>query len=251
MTEPILVIPARMAAERLPGKPLLEVGGVPLVVHVWRRAQEAGLGPVFVATDTAEIARAIEAAGGQAILTSPEHQSGSDRVFEAVSKIDPTGRHGIVINLQGDMPGIAPQAIRAAADPLADGAVDIATLGTRSAESGRSANPNVVKVIATPVAENRLRALYFTRASAPWGDGDLLEHIGVYAFRRSALERFAALPRSPLEKRERLEQLRALEAGMRIDVALVEEAPINVDMPADLTRARAYFEARTSGKRES
>jgi 3-deoxy-manno-octulosonate cytidylyltransferase (CMP-KDO synthetase) len=242
MPEPIVVIPARMAAERLPGKPLLDIAGTPLIVHVWRRAREAALGPVLVATDTAEIARAVEAAGGAAILTSAEHQSGSDRVLAAVREADPTGRHDIVVNLQGDMPNIGPQMLRAAADLLADAAVDIATLAAPMRDRQRGEHASVVKVIGTASGEKRLRALYFTRVPAPHGDGDLLEHIGVYAFRRAALIRFASLPRSPLEIRERLEQLRALEAGMRIDVALVDAAPISVDTPADLERARAYFE---------
>jgi 3-deoxy-manno-octulosonate cytidylyltransferase (CMP-KDO synthetase) len=248
MIQPIVVIPARMAAERLPGKPLLDIGGTPMVVHVWRRAQEAALGPVLVATDTPEIVRVIEAAGGTAVLTRAGHETGSDRVFEAA---DAAGGHEVVVNLQADMPNIAPEILRAALLPLADPEVDVATLATRMADSGQSANPSIVKVIATPVAENRLRALYFTRAAAPWGEGDLLQHIGVYAFRRSALARFAALPRSPLEKRERLEQLRALEAGMRIDVTLVAETPIGVDTPGDLARARAYFATKMAGTRKS
>jgi 3-deoxy-manno-octulosonate cytidylyltransferase (CMP-KDO synthetase) len=244
MTEPLIVIPARMAAERLPGKPLLSIAGTPLILHVWRCAQEAGLGPSLVATDAPDIVRVIEAAGGTAILTRANHETGSDRVFEAVLAADPEGRHEIVINLQGDMPNIAPDAIRAAALPLADSTVEIGTLAAPISEPAGRENPNIVKVIGTPVAEKRLRALYFTRAAAPSGEGDLLQHIGVYAFRRSALARFAALPRSPLEKRERLEQLRAFEAGMRIDVTLIDEAPIGVDTPADLERARAYFEGR-------
>jgi 3-deoxy-manno-octulosonate cytidylyltransferase (CMP-KDO synthetase) len=251
MTQPIIVIPARMAAERLPGKPLLDIGGMPMVVHVWRRAQEAALGPVLVATDAPEIVRVIEAAGGAAVLTGAEHETGSDRVFEAIQAADGAARHDVVINLQGDMPGIAPPLLRAASLPLADPAVDIATLAAPMAEWAGREDPNVVKVIATPVTESRLRALYFTRAAAPWGEGDLLQHIGVYAFRRSALARLAALPRSALEKRERLEQLRALEAGMRIDVTLVEEAPIGVDTPADVARVRGYFQTRMRGKTQS
>ena len=243
--EPIIVIPARKAAERLPGKPLLDIRGTPLVVHVWRRAREAGLGPVLVATDSPDIVRVIETAGGAAILTSHKHQSGSDRVFEAVSATDPDARYDFVVNLQGDLPNIAPEALRAALVPLADPAVDIATLATRLADPRMSGDPNVVKVIGTAVGENRLKARCFTRAAIPDGEGDLLEHIGVYAFRRAALERFAALPPSRLETRERLEQLRAIEAGMRIDVALVDDAPIGVDTPADLERARTYFERKT------
>jgi 3-deoxy-manno-octulosonate cytidylyltransferase (CMP-KDO synthetase) len=245
---PIVVIPARMAAGRLPGKPLADIGGTPMVVHVWRRAMEAAMAPVLVATDSAEIIRVIEAAGGAAVLTRAAHETGSDRVFEAVEAIDPEGRHDVVINLQGDMPGIAPEFIRDAASLLADSAVDIGTLAAPlSGPAGRE-NPDVVKVVATPAAGNRLRALYFTRAGVPWGEGDLLQHIGVYAFRRAALARFAALPRSLLEKRERLEQLRALEAGMRIGVTVVGEAPIGVDTPDGLARARACFERRYQGQ---
>ena len=251
MTDPIIVIPARMAAERLPGKPLLDIGGTPLVVHVWRRAREARLGPVLVATDAPEIARAVEAAGGHAMMTRAEHASGSDRVFEAATAADPDRRHDIVINLQADMPDIAADTLRAAARPLADPAVDIGTVAAATADPLRAEDPNVVKVIGTRLALDCLRALYFTRGLAPWGEGDRLAHIGVYAFRRSALARFAALPRSPLEIRERLEQLRALEAGMRIDVALVDAAPISVDSPADLARARAWLEDRISGKTKS
>jgi 3-deoxy-manno-octulosonate cytidylyltransferase (CMP-KDO synthetase) len=241
---PIVVIPVRMAAKRLPGKPLADIGGTPMVVHVWRRAIEAGIGPVLVATDSPEIMRVIEAAGGAAVLTRADHETGSDRVFEAVEAADPNGGYDVVINLQGDMPFIAAEALRAAAFPLADSAVDIGTLAAAISAPARRENPNVVKVAATPVAGGRLRALYFTRAAVPSGEGDLLAHIGVYAFRRAALARFAALPRSASEKRERLEQLRALEAGTRIDVTLVDEAPIGVDTPADLARARAYFEGK-------
>jgi 3-deoxy-manno-octulosonate cytidylyltransferase (CMP-KDO synthetase) len=237
-----------MAAQRLPGKPLLGIGGAPLIAHVWRSAQEADLGPVLVATDAPEVVGVIEARGGRAVLTSAEHQTGSDRVFEAVEKFDPSGRHDTVINLQADTLSMEAESVRAALLPLGDPAVDIATLAAPTAYAMEGANPDVVKVIATAVGESRLRALYFTRAAAPWGEGDLLHHVGVYAFRREALARFAALPRSPLEKRERLEQLRALEAGMRIDVMLIEEAPIGIDSPADLQRARSYFEARTSEK---
>jgi 3-deoxy-manno-octulosonate cytidylyltransferase (CMP-KDO synthetase) len=251
MTQPIIVIPARMMARRLPGKPLLNIGGTPLIVHVWRRAREAALGPVLVATDAPEIVQVIEAAGGAAILTRAEHETGSDRVFEAIEAADATARHEVVINLQGDMPNIAPQLIRAASLPLADPAVDIATLAAPIGGRQQGEDPNVVKAVATPLGENQLRALYFTRAAAPWGQRDLLQHIGVYAFRRPALARFAALPRSPLEKRERLEQLRALEAGMRIDVTLVVEAPIGVDTPADLARARAHFETQMRRKTQS
>jgi 3-deoxy-manno-octulosonate cytidylyltransferase (CMP-KDO synthetase) len=249
MVRPIIVIPARMAAERLPGKPLLELGGVPLIVHVWRGARQAALGPVVVATDAPEIAQAIALAGGTAILTGAAHETGSDRAFEAVQRVDAGARHDVVINLQSDLPGIDPQAIRRAANLLDDAAVDIGTLAVPTAD--RRENPHVVKVIGTPVSENRLRALYFTRAAAPWGDGGRLRHVGCYAFRRTALARFAALPRSQLERRERLEQLRALEAGMRIDVALLDKAPPSIDTPADLGRARADLETNPPGGSQS
>lgn len=251
MADPIIVIPARMAAERLPGKPLLELAGIPLVVHVWRRAREAALGPVVVATDSPEVARVIAASGGTAMLTRSEHQTGSDRAFEAVLRADAGSRHDIVINLQGDMPDIDSRAFRAAAKLLDDAAVDIATLAAPISTAAGRENSNVVKVVGTALSETRLRALYFTRAAAPWGDGRLLQHVGLYAFRRAALARFAALPRSQLEQRERLEQLRALEAGMRIDVALLDKAPLSIDTAADLARARADFEAKLSGETPS
>ena len=241
MPHPLIVIPARMAAERLPGKPLAEISGSPLIVHVWRRAMAARLGPVLVATDAPEIAGAVEVAGGEAVMTRPAHRSGSDRVLEAVTKADPAGRHEIVVNVQGDMPDISSEALHAAVHLLADRFVDIGTLAAPVAEPRRGGEPSVVKVVGAEIAPNRLRALYFSRVAVPWGEGEFLGHIGVYAFRRAALARFGSLPCSALEKRERLEQLRALEAGMRIDVALIDEAPISVDTPADLARARASF----------
>ncbi len=238
MSSPIVVIPARMASTRLPEKPLALIHGEPMIAHVWRRAAEADIGPVLVATDDERIVAAVEAAGGRAILTRADHASGSDRIFEAVSAVDAQGAHQIVVNLQGDLPTIEARAVRAAVAPLADEAVDIATLATPIARPEERDDPNVVKAVGTEVAPGRLRALYFTRAPAPWGEGALLHHIGLYAYRRAALARFVALPPSPLEKRERLEQLRALEAGMRIDIALVETAPLGVDTLADLQRAR-------------
>ncbi|GAC1328613.1 MAG: 3-deoxy-manno-octulosonate cytidylyltransferase [Beijerinckiaceae bacterium] len=247
MAAPLIIIPVRMAAERLPGKPMLEIGGMPMILQVWRRAMEAALGPVLVATDSSEIAATIEAAGGSVMLTGPEHETGSDRMFEAATRWDPAAHHDVVVNLQGDLPTIAPEALRAVVAPLTDAAVDIATLAIPLRGPQRREDPSTVKVIGTPVAVKRLRALYFTRAAAPWGEGDLLEHIGIYAFRRPALARFVKLPRSPLERRERLEQLRALEAGMRIDVTLVDTGPMGVDTPADLARARAYFKTETKG----
>jgi 3-deoxy-manno-octulosonate cytidylyltransferase (CMP-KDO synthetase) len=235
--QPIVLIPARMASTRLPGKPLADLNGEPMIVHVWRRAIEADVGPVLVAADDARIVAAIAAIGGRAVLTRPDHDSGSDRIFEAVGAFDPHGRHDVIVNVQGDLPTIAASAVRAAVGPLRDPAVDIATLATPIVRAEERDDPNVVKAIGTEVAPGRLRALYFTRARAPWGEGELLHHIGLYAYRREALARFVALKPSPLERRERLEQLRALEAGMRIDIALVDIAPLGVDTPEDLRRA--------------
>jgi 3-deoxy-manno-octulosonate cytidylyltransferase (CMP-KDO synthetase) len=244
MADVLILIPARMAATRLPGKPLAEIGGKPMIVHVLRRAQAAEIGPVVVATDAREIAAAVEKAGGRAVLTRSDHASGSDRIFEALGQVDPQGRVKIVVNMQGDLPTLAPSAIAGSLTPLADAAVDIATLAAEITVAEERADPNVVKVVGTPVAPGRLRALYFTRASAPAGEGPLYHHIGLYAYRRPALERFVKLPPSPLERRERLEQLRALEAGMRIDVALVDGVPLGVDTPEDLEKARAMLTGR-------
>ena len=240
----LTLIPARMGSTRLPGKPLALIGDAPMIVHVWRRAMAAGTGRVAVATDSPDIARAIEAAGGEAVMTRPDHGSGSDRIYEALQTIDPAGEVDVVINVQGDLPTIAPDAIRAACAPLADPLVDIATLAAEIVRAEERENPNVVKVVGTAVTSRRLRALYFTRATAPWGTGPLYHHIGLYAYRRDALCRFVALPPSPLEKRERLEQLRALEAAMRIDVTLVDSIPLGVDTPADLERARQMIGKR-------
>ena len=245
MADVLILIPARMAATRLPGKPLAEIAGVPMIVHVLRRAREAEIGPVVVATDAREVALAVEKAGGRAVLTRADHASGSDRIFEALGQVDREGNAKIIVNLQGDLPTLAPSAIAAALSPLADPAVDIATLAAEIAIAEECADPNVVKVVGTAVAPRRLRALYFTRATAPAGEGPLYHHIGLYAFRRPALERFVKLPPSPLERRERLEQLRALEAGMRVDVALVDAVPLGVDTPEHLEKARAVLTGRT------
>jgi len=234
----LILIPARMAATRLPGKPLLDIAGLPMIVHVLRRAEAARLGRVVVATDTAEIAEVVAAHGGEAVLTRPDHASGSDRIFEALTRIDPAGNAEIVINLQGDTPTISPQTVAAVLAPLADPQVDIGTLAAVIHTEEEATNPNVVKVVGSPTGDNSLRALYFTRATAPYGDGPLYHHIGVYAYRRAALARFVALPPSPLELREKLEQLRALEAGMRIDVGVVGTVPRGVDTPPDLELAR-------------
>jgi len=238
MADVLILIPARMAATRLPGKPLADIAGEPMVVHVMRRAAAAAVGPVAVATDSAAIAACVEKAGGRAVMTSAAHATGSDRIFEALAALDPAGEARTVVNVQGDIPTLDPAAISAALRPLADPAVDIATLAAQIDAERERSDPNVVKVVGSEIAPGRLRALYFTRAPAPFGEGPLYHHIGLYAYRRAALARFAALPPSPLERRERLEQLRALEAGMRIDVAIVDGVPLGVDTPEDLARAR-------------
>ena len=234
----VVLIPARMASTRLPGKPLADIAGRPMIVHVMERAIAAAIGPVAVATDAEEIAAAVLKAGGRAVLTRADHPSGSDRIHEALALVDPEGRAEAVVNVQGDLPTVAPADIAAAIAPLADPAVDIATLATEICNAHERTNPNVVKVVGTPVSPRRLRALYFTRATAPFGEGPLFHHIGLYAYRRAALDRFVALPPAPLELREKLEQLRALEAGMRIDVSLVDAVPLGVDTPEQLEEAR-------------
>ncbi len=241
MADVLILIPARMAATRLPGKPLADIAGVPMIVHVLRRAQAADIGPVVVATDSAEVAAVVDKAGGRAVMTRSDHASGSDRIFEALGTADSEHRAEIIVNLQGDLPTIGPDVIAAALAPLADGAVDISTLAAEIKVAAERVDPNVVKVVGTPIAPARLRALYFTRATAPAGEGPLYHHIGLYAFRRAALKRFVKLPPSPLERREKLEQLRALEAGMRIDVAIVDTLPLGVDTPEDLEKARAML----------
>ena len=238
MADVLIVIPARMASRRLPGKPLLDIAGEPMFVHVLRRAQAARLGEGVVATDSDVVAACVEKAGGRAVMTRADHVSGSDRIFEALDVADPQRRSTIIVNVQGDLPTLAPSDIAAAIAPLADAAVDIATLAAEITRADERTDPNVVKLVGTPVGERRLRALYFTRAAAPAGEGPLYHHIGLYAFRRAALARFVALPPSPLEQREKLEQLRALEAGMRIDATIVDSVPLGVDTPADLERAR-------------
>jgi 3-deoxy-manno-octulosonate cytidylyltransferase (CMP-KDO synthetase) len=234
----LVLIPARMAATRLPGKPLLEMAGLPMIVHVLRRAEAAGVGRVAVATDTAEIASIVTAYGGKAVMTRADHPSGSDRIFEALGVLDPNGEVEIVVNLQGDFPTIGADNIRDVLTPLTDPKVDIATLAAEIHTEEEATNPNVVKAVGSVVGPRRLRALYFTRATAPHGEGPRYHHIGVYAYRRAALERFVRLPPSPLERQEKLEQLRALEAGMRIDIGIVDSVPRGVDTPADLETTR-------------
>jgi 3-deoxy-manno-octulosonate cytidylyltransferase (CMP-KDO synthetase) len=239
---PLIVIPARMAATRLPGKPLADIHGQPMIVHVWRRAMAAEAGPVVVACAERAVAAAVEQAGGKAVLTRADHPSGSDRVHEAASLLDPERRHDVVVNLQGDLPMLDPAAIRAALAPLADPAVEIATLACPMREAWERESAAAVKIAVSFAPGARIgRALYFSRNLIPSGDGPHYHHIGIYAFRRAALDRFVALPPSPLERREKLEQLRALEAGMRIDVALVDTVPMGVDTPEDLERARAIL----------
>jgi 3-deoxy-manno-octulosonate cytidylyltransferase (CMP-KDO synthetase) len=237
---PVVLIPARLASQRLPDKPLADIAGAPMIVHVWRRAVEADIGPVFVACAEASIAEAVEAAGGKAVLTRPDHPSGSDRIFEALGVLDPDATYDVVVNVQGDLPTIEPAVIGAVLEPLSDPAVDMATLAAEITDPAERADPNVVKAVVdlAPGARSG-RALYFSRAAVPTGDGPLLHHIGLYAFRRAALGQFVSLPESPLEQREKLEQLRALAAGMRIDVRLVDTVPDGVDTPADLEKARS------------
>ncbi len=240
---PLVVIPARLASTRLPRKPLADIHGAPMIVHVWRRAVEAAIGPVAVACAEAEIAAAVAEAGGRAVLTEPALGSGSDRVFAALAEIDPEGAHDVIVNLQGDLPTLSGRAIAAVLGPLDEPEVDVATIACEITDPAERADANVVKAVAAiPPGGRRGRALYFSRLAAPGGDGPMYHHIGIYAFRRAALERFVALPPGVLERRERLEQLRLLEAGLRIDVAVVDEAPLGVDTPADLDRARALLD---------
>lgn len=234
----LVLIPSRMGATRLPGKPLKDIGGVPMIVHVLRRAEAAQIGRVAVATDTPEIAAAVKSHGGLAIMTSPDHPSGSDRIYEAMKILDPEGKVESVVNVQGDLPTIPPHDIRAALMLLDDSNVDIGTLAAEIRREEEHTTPSVVKLVGSPLAGQRLRALYFTRATAPHGDGPRYHHIGLYAYRREALERFVRLPPSTLERREKLEQLRALEAGMRIDAAIVDSVPLGVDTADDLEAAR-------------
>jgi 3-deoxy-manno-octulosonate cytidylyltransferase (CMP-KDO synthetase) len=245
MSDPLIVIPARMAATRLPNKPLADINGKPMVAHVWERAMESGIGPVLVATDSADIARAIEAAGGTAVMTRSDHPSGSDRVHEAVEIADPDGRHSVIVNLQGDFPTIDPRAIAASILPLSDPAVDIATLAAEIIDEDERTATSVVKLVGSMISPGRMRALYFTRATAPTGPGPLYHHVGLYAYRRAALARFVSLPPSPLELREKLEQLRAIEAGMRIDAAVIDHVPRGVDTPGDLILARELLKHAT------
>ncbi|NKN37213.1 3-deoxy-manno-octulosonate cytidylyltransferase [Agrobacterium sp. a22-2] len=234
----LVLIPARMSSTRLPGKPLAEIGGLPMIVQVALRAREADVGRIIVAVDDQRIVDAVSAAGFEVVMTRSDHQSGSDRIYEALTKADPHGRFETIINVQGDLPTVEPETIRAALRPLDNPTTDIATLTVEITDEHEKTNPNVVKVVGSPLSDSRLRALYFTRATAPHGAGPLYHHIGLYAYRRAALERFVGLSPSVLERRESLEQLRALEAGMRIDVEIVNSVPLGVDTPDDLEKAR-------------
>jgi 3-deoxy-manno-octulosonate cytidylyltransferase (CMP-KDO synthetase) len=240
MHKTIVLIPARMASTRLPGKPLADIAGLPMIVHVLRRAEAAGVGAAVVATDSEAVATAVEKAGSRAIMTRADHPSGSDRIYEALTALDPEGSVDVIVNVQGDLPTLDPLDIQAALVPLSDHAVDIATLAAVITDPAERSNPNVVKAIGSPVGPTRLHAITFTRADAE-GPGPHYHHIGLYAYRRAALERFVKLPPSENERRERLEQLRALDAGMRIDIAVVNSVPLGVDTPDDLAKARAML----------
>jgi 3-deoxy-manno-octulosonate cytidylyltransferase (CMP-KDO synthetase) len=240
----VVLIPARLAATRLPDKPLLPIAGLPMIVHVWRRAVEADLGPVVVACAEQVIADTVRAAGGEAVLTDPALPSGTDRIHQALGRLDPERSYELVVNVQGDLPVLEPAALRRVVEPIRLLGTDMGTLASPTEDEEERANPNVVKAVASFTEEDPTlgRALYFTRATAPTGPGPVWHHIGIYAYTRAALERFATLRPSPLERRERLEQLRALENGMTIGVRLVDTVPFGVDTPADLERARAILE---------
>jgi len=247
---PIVLIPARMASTRLPGKPMADIHGRPMIVHVLEAARAAAVGPVAVACDDPAIESAIRAAGGTAVMVADDLPSGTDRIERALALLDPSGAHDVVVNLQGDLPAIPPALLRAVLTPLADPSVDIASLVAPVVSAEEAAAPSVVKcACAFPPGATIAPALYFSRHAIPSGEGPLWHHIGLYAYRRAALARFVALPASPLETREKLEQLRALEAGMRIAVARVETAPFGVDTPADLARARAVLHPGLAAQR--
>ncbi|MFJ6328362.1 MULTISPECIES: 3-deoxy-manno-octulosonate cytidylyltransferase [unclassified Rhizobium] len=248
MTDPnldktLVLIPARMASTRLPGKPLADICGLPMIVQVAKRAREAAIGRIIVAVDDKDVYDAVANAGFDVVMTRGDHQSGSDRIYEALQAVDPQGRAEIVVNVQGDLPTIDPETIRASLRPLENPAVDIATLTVEIKDEEEKTLPSVVKVVGSPISDSRLRALYFTRTTAPYGEGPLYHHIGLYAYRRAALEKFVSLGPSTLERRESLEQLRALEAGMRIDVEIVDTVPLGVDTPKDLEKARRILSA--------
>ncbi|MEO1206749.1 MAG: 3-deoxy-manno-octulosonate cytidylyltransferase [Pseudomonadota bacterium] len=251
MYNTLVVIPARLEASRLPGKPMVDIAGKPMIEHVWRQACAAETGRVVVATDAEEVFGAIRSCGGEAVMTRSDHMSGSDRVFEAVNKVDPDGSAEFIVNLQGDLPTLEPRLVDACLAPLRQKGPHISTLAAPITDMAERDDPNAVKVVGSPLPDierpfgklSVMRALYFSRGAVPWGDGPLFHHIGIYGYRRSALERFVTLRPSALEKRERLEQLRALEDEMRIDVAIVDTVPIGVDTPEDLAKARRHLGA--------
>jgi 3-deoxy-manno-octulosonate cytidylyltransferase (CMP-KDO synthetase) len=240
---PVILIPARLQSTRLPEKPLADIGGKPMIVQVLARALEADIAPVYVACDDIRIRAAVEKAGGRAIMTKVEHASGSDRIYEALCTIDADKKFDVVVNLQGDVPTIEPQVIKVVLAPLVNPAVDIATLACRITRAEEKTDPSVVKPVLTfPVGGGNIaRALYFSRATIPHGEGELYHHIGIYAYRRGALEKFVNLPPGVLEQREKLEQLRALEAGMHIAAAIVDAVPLGVDTQEHLDRARSML----------
>ncbi len=240
----IVLIPARMASTRLPGKPLADINGKPMIVQVAFRAREAGAERIVVAVDDERVFDAVKAAGFDVIMTRNDHQSGSDRIYEALQKADPEGRAEFVINVQGDLPTIEPETIRASLLPMDNPQVDIATLTVPITDEDEKTNPSIVKIVGSPLSQTRLRALYFTRATAPYGNGPLYHHIGLYTYRRAALEKFVSLKPSVLELRESLEQLRALEAGMRIDAEIVRSVPLGVDTQPQLETARKILANR-------
>ena len=238
---PLVLIPSRMASTRLPGKPLADINGLPMIVQVYKRASEANIGRVVVAADDQSIIDAVLAAGGEAILTRADHTNGSDRIHEAMEAVDPDGKHDVIINVQGDLPTVDVQSIQAACKLLEKDSVDISTIAVEIIEDAEKTNPNVVKVIGSPLSDGNMKALYFTRATAPYGEGPLYHHVGLYGYKREALTRYVSLSPSTLEMRESLEQLRALETGMSIEVAIVDTIPLGVDTPADLEKARTLL----------
>ncbi|KQR31913.1 3-deoxy-manno-octulosonate cytidylyltransferase [Rhizobium sp. Leaf155] len=240
----IVLIPARMASTRLPGKPLADINGKPMIVQVALRAREAGAERIVVAVDDERVFDAVRSAGFDVIMTRNDHQSGSDRIYEALQKADPEGLAEFVINVQGDLPTIEPETIRASLLPMDNPEVDIATLTVPITDEDEKTNPSIVKIVGSPLSQTRLRALYFTRATAPYGNGPLYHHIGLYTYRRAALEKFVSLKPSVLELRESLEQLRALEAGMRIDAEIVRSIPLGVDTQPQLETARKILANR-------
>lgn len=238
---PLVLIPSRMASTRLPGKPLADINGLPMIVQVYKRASEANIGRVVVAADDQSIIDAVLGAGGEAILTRADHTNGSDRIHEAMEAVDPDGKHDVIINVQGDLPTVDVQSIQAACKLLEKDSVDISTIAVEIIEDAEKTNPNVVKVIGSPLSDGNMKALYFTRATAPYGEGPLYHHVGLYGYKREALTRYVSLSPSTLEMRESLEQLRALETGMSIEVAIVDTIPLGVDTPADLEKARTLL----------